>query len=463
MQKLGGLDAMFLYAETDATPMHVGVLTYLEISEDQREGWFDQFRSMLSNRLHLVPYMTSRLKRSPWNLDHPVWVRHRDFDIDQHLHRVPLEAPGSVKQIERTAAELYESRLDRSRPLWEMWVIEGLADGRLALLQKTHHACLDGASSVKAAELLFDFTQQPREVEEAPEDFWEQAPPARSDLWRSSISNVSNLFVENTARAGRAFRASLEVTSNLAQGRFVAPPTTAPKTRLNGSIDHRRRFTNVPMSLSVLKRIAKAEGAKINDVVLLICGEGLKQYLGRYNETPRRSLIANCPVSRHAPDDKSIKNQVTAMNVDMATGISDLRERLAAIHESANGSKGTVAAFGEAMPTDFALFGMPSLIQTASWVNQYGLAMDLAPAAISNVVISNVPGFPVPLYIAGARLESQMPMSIVVHGAAVNFTVASYCDRMDLGITAATRRVPDVDNLRDDLLHAYDALASELG
>ena len=462
MRKLGGLDAMFLYNETSATPMHVGSLAYLEVDDAKKATFFDDFKAMLLERIHLVPYLTSTLQKTPMNIDHPVWVR-QELDLDEHVHRVEAESPGTTEHVEKLVARLFEPVLDRSKPLWQMWVIEGLGNGQIALLQKTHHACVDGASTIKAAELLFDLSPVPRKVQPAPDDFWEQDPPNESfELVRAAYENFGRKWLEGMQKVPTAFSATTKVTQDVVAGRYELPPMRAPKTSLNASIDGRRSFSNAEMSLTVMKNIAKTARVKINDVVLLICGEGLKRYFFRHGESPLGSLIGNCPVSLHKPGDASIKNQVTAMNVDMATGIEDLGKRLQKIHLSANGSKGAVAAWDGAMPDDFAAFGMPAALQMISLLNQSGIAFDLMPAVTMNVVVSNVPGFQIPLYVAGAKLVWQMPMSIVVHGAAVNLTVTSYCDRMDLGVTAATKRVPDVDNLRDDLMAAYEALASAI-
>ncbi|MCZ6658153.1 MAG: wax ester/triacylglycerol synthase family O-acyltransferase, partial [Gammaproteobacteria bacterium] len=434
-------------------------LQYLQVAEEKRATFVDDLKAMLLDRIHLVPYLTNKVEFTPMHIDHPVWVRHQTFDIDQHLHRVTVDAPGTIEQVEALVAEIYEPLMDRSKPLWEMWVIDGLQNGQIAFLQKTHHACIDGVSSIKAAELLLDFEPEPRQVEPAAADFWDQERPTYARLLEQSFNNLSRYWWEGVRRYPLLLQAASRASQRV---RREPQATSAPKTRFNVSIDAKRSFTNIEMSLSVLKAIAKTTGVKINDVVLAICGEGLSKYLARHGERTARSLVANCPVSLHKAGDESIRNQVGAMNVSMATDVADLVERLAAIHRSSNAAKAAMADLRDAMPTDFGGFGLPAVLQAFSRASESGIAADWAQAVPMNVVVSNVPGFSVPLYVAGARLVGQMPMSIVVHGGAVNLTVTSYLDRMDLGITAASKRIPDVYNLKDDLIDAYDELVERV-
>jgi WS/DGAT/MGAT family acyltransferase len=353
------------------------------------------------------------------------------------------------------AAELYEPLMDRKKPLWEFWVFEGLEDGRIALLQKTHHAAVDGMSSMKAAELLFDFTPEPRSVAPAPADFWDAPRHGQLELLLASYRNLGRYWWDGVARGPERVRSLSIAASRYLAG--VREPLTgdAPKTRLNASVDPRRSFAEVRMSLSQVKTIARSAGVKLNDVVLAICGEGLSRYLSSHGDVPRRSLIASCPVSLHKPGDASIGNQVSAMNVSLATDVADLKQRLTAIHDSANNAKAAIGDVRGALSMDFGGFGLPAILQQAARLGGNGLLADGMLSAPMNLVVSNVPGFQVPLYVAGARLISQMPMSIVAHGAAVNLTVTSYLDRLDLGITAARRRVPDVDRLAAHLRQAY--------
>lgn len=462
MRKLGALDAMFLYNETASTPMHVGNLQYLDVNASQRDTYFDDFRAMLLERIHLVPYLTSKVDSTPFNIDHPVWIRDTDFDIDRHLFKVSMPEGSDVGDVETRATEVYGSLMDRSKPLWEIWVFEGLADGQVAILQKTHHAAIDGMSSLKAAELLFDFTEVPREVEPASSDFWDADKPSYAEHMNAAYRNLSRYWWEGVSRVPAMARAARTTSARLLTRAWTPVPTNAPKTQLNGSVDEGRAFALVPFSLSAIKALGKSQGVKVNDVTLAICGEGLKRYLEEKGEKVADSLIASCPVSLHKPGDDSISNQVSSINVAMRNDVEDFSERLSAIHESANNSKAQLAEAQDATPTDFGGFGLPAIMQLAARAGESGIAVDMAQSMPMNVVVSNVPGFKVPLFVAGARLVSQMPMSIVTHGCAVNLTVTSYLDRLDLGITVATKRVPDVDVLAAKLRSAYEDLVAEL-
>lgn len=314
-------------------------------------------------------------------------------------------------------------------------------------------------SSIKAAELLFDFTPQPRTVDAAPADFWEQTKPTYARLLQAAYANLNLYWWESVQRIPELTRASVRLSRQLIRNRpQESMPVNGPKTRFNASIDEKRAFRMVEMSLPTLKKVAKKSGVKINDVMLAICGEGVSQYLERHGEKLDRSLIASCPVSLHKPGDDKIGNQVSSINISMKNEVSDLSERLQAIHRSANVAKEMLANLGDAMPTDFGGFGMPAALQAMARSMESGIFADLARVVPMNLVLSNVPGFPVPLYVAGGKLVRQMPMSIVVHGSAINLTVTSYVERMDLGITVASKRVPDVDALSQDLQAAYERL-----
>jgi WS/DGAT/MGAT family acyltransferase len=452
---------MFLYNETARTPMHVGSIQYLEVDASQRDSYFDDFKAMLLDRIHLVTYLTSKVDFAPFNIDHPVWIRDTGFDIDRHLFRVRLPEGSTVKDVEQRASKLYEPLMDRSKPLWEIHVFEGLADGQVAILQKTHHAAIDGMSSVKAAELLFDFTEVPRTVEPASADFWNADKPNYAQHMDAAYRNIARYWREGVSRVPAMARTASITGARLLTRAWTPMPTNAPKTRLNGSVDEGRAFAQVPFSLSAIKAVGKSRGVKVNDVTLAICGEGLKRYLEEKGEKVSDSLIASCPVSLHKAGDGSISNQVSSINVAMCNDVADFSERLLAIHDSANNSKAMLSEASDAMPTDFGGFGLPAVMQLMARAGESGIAVDMAPRMPMNVVVSNVPGFQVPLFVAGARLISQMPMSIVAHGSAVNLTVTSYLDRLDLGITVATRRVPDIEVLAAKIQAAYEDILAE--
>lgn len=473
MQKLGGLDAMFLYSETTSAPMHVAGLMYLELPEGKKADDFHrELRDMLLARIHLVPYLTHKLVPTPMDLDHPVWVKDLSFDIDQHLFKVDAPANASHDDIEALAARLFEPLMDRSKPLWEMWVIGDLPGNQVALFQKTHHAAIDGVSSLKAAELIFDFTPQPRAVEPAPADFWQAPEHTPAELWNHALENLTRYWWESTTRTmsmietmsnvwQREMEAFMRTPAERMQAELAArtqnaTPVDAPKTRLNNAIDANRAFSILPMSLPAMKQTAKYHGVKLNDLVLGIFGEGLRRYLAEHGEETNEALIASCPVSLHKPGDTSIKNQVASINVTMANHIEDLVERLAVIHQSANRAKSTLSDFREVVPTDFGAPGLPAMLQQLAQATQSGEMLNYVARVPMNLVVSNVAGFQQTMYVAGARLIEQMPMSIVTHGAGVNLTVTSYLDRLDLGITAASKVIPDLPVLKACIQQAYE-------
>lgn len=449
MRKLGGLDAMFLYSETEAAPMHVGSLMHLELPAGKTpRTFFRAFRSMIAKRLHLVDYQTHKLQDVPYQIDHPVWVKDADFDLDRHLHFSKLPRG---KTLESYAAELYAPLMDRNRPLWDIWVIDINEPGRVGLLQKTHHAAIDGVSGVRAAELLFDFTPVPREVEPAPEDFWQTPTSSPIDVWNQSLQSLARYWWDTFNRMPVLAQTMADLWQREFNNGFTPRPTrtplTAPRTRLNRAIDSGRAFARVDMSLPAIKALAKRFGVTINDVVLALSGEGLQRYFARHGEDLDEALIASCPVSLHKPGETAIRNRVSSINVSMANTAQDLVQRLLEVNASSNEAKANLADFRDVIPDDFGAPGLPLAMQQLAQAAQDGSAVELLPRMPMNLVLSNVPGFKETMYIAGARLLQQMPMSIVTHGAAVNLTVTSYTDQLFLGITAASRCVPDVDVL----------------
>ena len=455
MKKLSGTDASFLYNETIAAPQHVGSIQYLEVEQGQTT-FFADLRELVLSRIHLLPYLTSRLEFMPWDVDHPIWVRHTEFDIDTHLHHVHLDN-ASRDELEKLCAELYEPALDRSKPLWEMYVIEGLASGEIAVMAKTHHACVDGMASVAAVEILGDVTPAPLSVEPPAPGFWDADTSTPFDRWRESWVNLAKYQIDAQHRWPEAVAASLREQARQL-GNVAETPVDAPSAPWNGSITAKRSIAGSHFSLSTLKAIGRATGTKINDVVLAITSEALNRYCTGKNVALRESLIAGCPVSLRRPGDQSMNNQVTMMTVSLENGVRDIVDRLNAIRASSTNAKERLNELGANIATDFGAPFMPAQMQAFSASPQLAWASDWNPRVPMNLVVSNVPGPRETLYSAGARVVGSTPLSIVMHGAGLNVTVASYVDRMDLGLTAATKLVPDVGVLRDH----FDAVYAEL-
>ena len=463
MYKLSGLDAGFLYNETERCPQHVASVQILELPAGMDEATFvEDLKAFFLRRLHLVPYLTNKLVETPFMADHPVWVADSDFDIDHHIQRIDLPAPGGRAELEAAVGALHEERLDRGRPLWRTVVLCGLEGGRIAYYAGAHHACLDGMAGQAATMTLMDATPEPRDVPPAPDDFLTPRRPSVTDLLVAAWENVAQFQIRqatgvlDTIDTGvRLQRRILDPNAGLG-----AMADQAPRTRFNAAVERARGYAVAEMDLGAVKAAGKAHEAKLNDVFLAICGGALRRYFGRTDELPDRSLIAGCPVSLRKPGDSSMNNQVTMMQVSLGTDEADAAKRIAAILRSSAVAKEVTADLAGAFEGDPAGWGMPLAMRNAASLMEAAGTANATPPAF-NVVVSNVPGPRETLYSNGARMLTHYPVSIPAHGLGVNITVQSYLDKLYIGITACAKALPDADVLRDDLLDEYEALCAE--
>jgi WS/DGAT/MGAT family acyltransferase len=463
VNKLAGLDAGFLYSETDRAPQHIASIQVLELPDGVSASQFiADFKQLVSSRLHLVPYFTNRLQFVPFQLDHPVWVRDDAFDIDNHVLHAEVASPGGRREFEAKIAELHARPLNRERPLWEIWVLTGLEGGRIAYYNRVHHACLDGVSGQAAVQAVMDPTPEPRMMEPPPREFHTR-PTRRSamDMLIGAMENLTRFQIRQATRlldhaetAQRLWQQSLDPSKGLG-----AAADEAPRTRFNRPVERRRSYATGELPLAETKAIGKATGATLNDVFLAVCSGALQRYLARRGELPKASLIAGCPVSLRQPGDESSNNQVTMMLVSLASDQPDPVKRLLAIARSSVQAKGVVAATAGSYDADVALPGLPGVLAAgARLLDASGIADAALPRLPCNLVISNVPGPREQLYSLGAKMLTHYPVSIPAHTQGANITVQSYLDQLFFGITACARALPDPDVLRDDLLEAFREL-----
>jgi WS/DGAT/MGAT family acyltransferase len=457
MTPLGGLDALFLHLETAATPMHVGALHLLDAAHDGGD-LFAAVRSHVAARLANSPVFTRRLRTLPLGIANPLWVD-ASVDLAYHLRRVRLPAPGGQRELEAAVARLHGQRLDRGRPLWQFHLIEGLAGGGYAFYTKVHHAAIDGAAGVALAQALLDATPTPAAVHggEARGPH-EPEPDARQVLATALVHNgraAVALLRQAPALAHQAvgvLRGGSAVVDGLrAIGR-------APPTAFNGAIDGRRSIATASLPLAPLRSIAATQEVTVNDVVLAVVGGALRRYLEAHGRLPETALLAAMPVSLRESGDTQANTQATMAQVSLATDVAEPIERLRAIHVAAGAAKAMSRelrpAFGLTLPS----LGLPWLLAGAAALYGGGLAERLP--ALANVVVSNVPGPPMPLYLAGARLRTWWPLSIVEHGCGLNITVLRYVDALDFGLVAARRLVPDAAALAQALHEAFAELVA---
>ncbi|AGU52022.1 putative acyltransferase, WS/DGAT/MGAT [Variovorax paradoxus B4] len=465
MKHLSGLDATFLHLETPEMPMHVGSLNVLDLPKGYKGDFYEDAKQFMAGRIHLADVFTRKLALMPFDMTNPVWVADDDIDLDYHVRHITLPRPGTNRQLQQYVARLHSTLLDRSRPMWEFFIIDGLKSGQVALYTKVHHAGIDGQAGVALGKAIFDLEPTGRVVKPP------RARP-RSSGYQLGMAELATAALRNTAQQyvklfkmapaiARALGGLAKPDEKAAEKDAATAPKKfnlfAPRTSLNVSITNQRTFAGRTISLAETKHIAKHFGVSLNDVVMATVAGALRHYLADNNELPAKPLVAGVPVSLREAGDDTANNQASMILVSLATDITDPVQRLKAINASSTSSKSTMNRFKAVILDDFPTFAAPWLVSgIASMVGRSGLVNLLPPAA--NVAISNVAGAPFPMYFAGALVTSYYPVSIASHGTALNVTVQSYNGRMDYGLIACRRAVPDITEIGDYMLAEHQLL-----
>lgn len=444
MDRLSGLDASFLYLETPEQLMHVCGVLILDPSTMPGGYSFAAVRDTLDSRVRKVAQFTRKIRRVPLDLGHPVWVSDAHFDIDHHLHRMALPAPAGYEELVEICGHLAGLPMDRGRPLWEMFVIEGYQDGtdveKVVVFSKMHHATVDGASGSNLISYLCSLEPD--------------APPLAPDEPTSNGRNAGSLelfgrgVVSTLARPlaiPRMIAPSVgliaDTVGRARQGTAMAPPFTAPRTSFNGTITGHRSIALADMSLDDIKIVRKATGATVNDIVLSIAGGALRAYLDDRGELPPAPLLASVPVSvREESQRADGANKVSSLFTRLGTDIDDPLRRLRAMTDANRNAKEHHKAIPADTLQDWAEFAAPRTFGLA--VRAYaGLRLAEKHPVVHNLVISNVPGPPVPLYFMGAQILALYPLGPVFHGAGLNITVLSNNGVVHVGIIACKESV----------------------
>ncbi|MGB0496164.1 MAG: WS/DGAT/MGAT family O-acyltransferase [Kangiellaceae bacterium] len=461
MQALTGLDSSFLYMETPNMPMHVGGLDIYEGSLT-----FDEFKEFLANRIHLAPRLRQRLIEVPLSIDHPYWIDDPDFNIELHLQHTALPKPGDWKQLRRLTSHAFSQPLNRTRPLWEFIFVEGLDNipqvpkGSVAVISKIHHAAIDGASGSAMLGLLFDVTKEPRHIEPEKERKLEPVPGDINLLYKSTMNYVKRPFklpgllyetAKSTLAAGKISRVqSSDVPRTI---------MNAPRCILNKPVTAERKWDTALLSLPRIKALKNAvKGATLNDVVMAICTGALRRYLLEKDELPKKPLIAMVPVSTRTKDEKDdMGNQVSAMLIQLPTDEEDPVKQLTRLQANTERGKQYQGAIGAKKLTDYADFVPFGLgAQAARLYTRMNVSKYHSP--IFNLVITNVPGPQIPLYMNGKKMLAHMGMAPIFDGMGLILPVFSYNGVLSISPTSSSNVMPDVSKFSRYLRESANTL-----
>jgi diacylglycerol O-acyltransferase len=481
MRQLTSLDAQFLHVESTTTVGHVGGLLVLDPSgAPGGELTLSALRAVLEPRLHLAAPLRQRLVEVPLGLGRPYWVDDPEFDLEFHLREVALPLPGNPQQLGEQVARIHARPLDRTRPLWEMYLIHGVDGDRAAIYSKIHHAAIDGVSGAEILATIMDLTEEPRVVEDID---WTPGPlPGRVELLeRGLLSTVTQPWdllrtVPKTlphladlpgAANVPGIRAISDVSAAVAKvvtgGAAASGPAERrelrpPRTPFNGPITAHRRFSFGSLPLADIKTVKNAFGMTVNDVVMALCASALRRWLLDHDALPTVPIVVAVPVSIRTGDRPgSGGNQISVMVAEMPTEVGDPAERLTSVMAAMTNAKRHFQAVPATILQDLSTV-IPTALSGLAARQLFKLVT--APGLPFNLFVSNVPGPQVPLYVAGARVLGLYPVSAVTDmTGGLNITLFSYDGSIDFGLIACRELVPDVWNLIDYL---RDALAELL-
>jgi WS/DGAT/MGAT family acyltransferase len=457
-ERLPGVDAGFLYMETPTQHMHTLKVSFLDTSSVPGGYTFEALAAGMGERLHLLPPFRRRIQKVPLQLHHPVWVEDAHIDLSAHLRRVVVPAPGGRREVERVIGDIASIPLDRRRPLWEISVLEGLADGTIGVVAKMHHAVADGVAASALLANVMD-TGAPLDL-----PVWQPEPvPTSWVLVRQALTGQLRQLVRFPGLLVRTLR-SVALLVRRRRAMPVSPPRPildTPNVSFNGAITARRSFSTVSLPIADVRGVRAATGVSFNDVVLGIVAGALRGWLDEQGEHPTSSLTAGVPVATDGPGaaERLAGNRVSNMFTSLCTDVDDPVERLHRIALVTRQAKVVQESLGLEMLQDWVQYTPPGPF--SAFMRLYsrlgGADRHRAPF---NVVVSNVPGPREPVSVGGARLTDLYSVGPILEGIGLNITVWSYLDRLNFSALACPDTLPDLDQLVAHLRPALDELGA---
>ncbi len=454
--RLTGLDSSFLHLERDSAHMHVGACTIFDGPAPDH----DELIEAIVARLHLVPRYRQRLALVPFEQGRPVWVDDPHFNPRYHVRDTALPRPGGEDELKRLAGRIFSQALDRSKPLWELWLVEGLQDGRFALLSKTHHALVDGISGVDIATVLFDAAPEPMPIARLELEWIPRPPPSQSQLLADALLERATVPGEIVRGARAALRGPRHVAGRIGDGLVGvgamawAGLNPAPPSPFNVRIGPHRRFTWVRAELATFKAIKDATGGTVNDVVLTVVAGALGRYM-RLHGHPTEDIVlkAMVPISVRADVDRgALGNRVSAMWAPLPIDMTDPIQRLLRIRHEMHGIKDSGQAVGAQVLTHLSGFAPPTIVAQAARLQ--------ARQRFFNVVVTNVPGPQFPLYLLGHQLDAIFPLVPLAKNTALGIAIMSYNGQLNFGLTADYDALQDVETLAEEIESCIEEIAA---
>lgn len=465
--RLSGMESSFLSLETPQMPQHVMGVLVLDASQIDGGLPFARFRQILSDRLHVMEPLQRRLVGVPFGLDRPRFVDDPDLDLDAHVHEVTLPAPGGQRELEAFVGDVAGPPLDRTRPLWQMWVVQGLAGGRAAVVTKLHHAIMDGATGADLMAHLFDLGPEPRVVEADEEPAGGPATGSNGvpAPWWLTVEGLARQAMMPPRIVGQVARTTWHAASAarvaVARRRTTSLPVTAPRVPWSGALSDRRGVALAQVALDDLRSIRAAHGVKVNDVLLAVTTQALRSYLEWLGDVPSRALVASVPVSVRAEGDTA-RNQITTMFAPLPVHVLDPVEQLARIGAATTASKELTGAMGHDLIMNWSELVSPAMLSALSGVYSRLRLGDRHPP-IHNAIVSNVQGPPLELWVAGGRVEAVYPMGPLLPGAGINVTCLSNMGNVDIGILVDAASVPEPWRIAEAIPPAVATLLAASG